>query len=348
MYGQMGPQPGGFAEQAEMSSRPAFESIRQIVMAFQSVSMMLGSTYQALFSSFQAVIGVADQMSHMGSMFSTIAMLRRLRGFLAWMLGLVGITPPPFLIPDPDLEGAFGPDDEGEDENAPRTWPIMMFFAIAIGGPYLIYKLLKSSAGNTNDKRKPVKARAAHPYQAQSRDELSFQVDDMLTVYPPEQMNAYPQGWVMAALRGQRGLVPQNHLRLQRQQDLDPTPSPTEDMSQVFNSAAPAPPIDHAWGGLPEEVGVVATPASAVTVATPTLPPAQNQRNSQSQRQNETQNMVAPQLQTGHAGSRARPVSATPLDWTASFAPPQQHQQQQSQQYPTTASNNPAADIADG
>ena len=52
MYGRQGMMgqgmgqgmPGGFAEEAEMSSRPAFESIEQILMAFQSVSMMLEST----------------------------------------------------------------------------------------------------------------------------------------------------------------------------------------------------------------------------------------------------------------------------------------------------------------
>ena len=352
MYGQMGPQPGGFAEQAEMSSRPAFESIGQIVMAFQSVAMMLGSTYEALFSSFRAVIGVADQMTHMGSMFSAITMLRRLRGMLAWALSLVGIPPPAFLVPDPeDLEAAFSSGGDDEDENAPRTWPIMMFFAIALGGPYLIYRLLKASAGKTNDRRKPVKARAAHAYQAQSRDELSFQMDDMLTVYPPEQMNAYPQGWVMAALRGQRGLVPQNHLRLQRPPDQALPPQAQEHaaaagigggnaaaatLSQAFESAglqqapapasapATAPPIDPtAWAGLPEAVpqSVVATSAAVA-----------NQHQHQHQRQH--QSNAAPWHQPGRGGASGG-VAAAPIvpasnhDWTASFAPPQQQQQQQ-------------------
>ena len=48
MYGRgMQQQPGGFAEEAEMNSRPAFESIEQMVMAFQSVAMMLVHRHSA-------------------------------------------------------------------------------------------------------------------------------------------------------------------------------------------------------------------------------------------------------------------------------------------------------------
>ena len=50
---------------AEESYLPAFQSIENIVRAFGSVSMMLESTFYAVHSSFQAVLGVAEHFSKM-------------------------------------------------------------------------------------------------------------------------------------------------------------------------------------------------------------------------------------------------------------------------------------------
>lgn len=183
---------------AERNSRAAFESIEQIVMAFGSVSMMLEATFDALFSSFRAVLGVADHFGRMRynfkHMFATISILRVLRAVLSRLLTMVGVTPPPFLN-NPPLELL---DDGGEggiagaDGTRPRSWPILMFFAVAVGGPYLIYQLLKGdsqtgSVPRPRDQRKPVEARALWDFVAENpRLELSFKANDMLTVYPPQ------------------------------------------------------------------------------------------------------------------------------------------------------------------
>ena len=66
-YGHMGAGGGEsqnrFIQLAEESSMPAFQSIESIVHAFGSVSMMLESTFHAVHSSFQAVLGVAEHFS---------------------------------------------------------------------------------------------------------------------------------------------------------------------------------------------------------------------------------------------------------------------------------------------
>jgi peroxin-13 len=50
-----------FMRSAEESSRGAFQSIESVVHAFSAVSAMFESTYYAVYNSFRAVVGVADQ-----------------------------------------------------------------------------------------------------------------------------------------------------------------------------------------------------------------------------------------------------------------------------------------------
>jgi hypothetical protein len=54
-----------WAMRAEQNSRPAFEAIQQIVMAFGQVAMMLDASFGAMFQSFRAVIGVMDHFGRM-------------------------------------------------------------------------------------------------------------------------------------------------------------------------------------------------------------------------------------------------------------------------------------------
>lgn len=65
---------------AEESSQPAFQSLESIVHAFGSISMMLDSTLNAVYSSFRAVLGMADQFSrmrtHLSKVFSALAIFR--------------------------------------------------------------------------------------------------------------------------------------------------------------------------------------------------------------------------------------------------------------------------------
>ncbi|KAL3219623.1 hypothetical protein MRX96_030372 [Rhipicephalus microplus] len=101
MYGAGGSYGAGPLQQlADESTRGAFHSVEAVVQAFASVSMLLESTYQALYSSFRAVVGVADQFGrlklHLAQTLSALALVRSLRWLFlrAWYMlrGRNGMT----------------------------------------------------------------------------------------------------------------------------------------------------------------------------------------------------------------------------------------------------------------
>ncbi len=81
---------------AEESSQPAFQSLESIVHAFGSISMMLDSTLNAVYSSFRAVLGMADQFSrlrtHLSKVFSALAIYRSARWALHKLLYIFGTS----------------------------------------------------------------------------------------------------------------------------------------------------------------------------------------------------------------------------------------------------------------
>lgn len=140
-----------FARVAEENSRPAFQSIESIVQAVTSVSMMLDSSFQAVYNSFRAVIGVADNFSRLRSqlmhVFSALAIIRTLRYLFRRLLELLRLRPAgeaeqEWKAAVTEVAGALSKDGDGEPRNS--SWPILMFFAIVLGGPYLIWKLIAS------------------------------------------------------------------------------------------------------------------------------------------------------------------------------------------------------------
>ena len=140
-----------FARQAEESSRQAFQSVGSVVQAFGAIAMMLDSTFFAVQNSFRAVIGVADQMSrvkqHFAQILSAFAVLRTLR----WLVRKILV----FLRLRKDMgedvwheaaaEGMKALSVEQELTRGQKSnWPIMLFFAVVLGGPWLIWRLLSS------------------------------------------------------------------------------------------------------------------------------------------------------------------------------------------------------------
>lgn len=155
MYGGYGGQYGAntgeynsFARHAEENSRQAFQSVESIVNAFTSVSMMLDSTFQAVYNSFRAVIGVADNFSRLkqqlSSVFSAFALFKFLRYLYRKVLVLLRLRPN--MESDEAWQQATAAAFPAGDGDVPKksTWPIMMFFAIIMGGPYLIWRLISS------------------------------------------------------------------------------------------------------------------------------------------------------------------------------------------------------------
>lgn len=224
--------PSRFVQQAEESSRGAFQSIESIVQAFTSVSMMLDATFSAVYNSFRAVLDVANHLTrlrmHFTRVFSAFALVRTLRYLyrrLQRLLGLRGEVEAEDLWADSavDVLGAGGAGVGAEEPRAGavKSWPIFLFLAVVLGGPYLIWKLLSSAQGTEDSvtnwasgEDDHVVARAEYDFTAASEEEVSVQAGDMLNLAPKEQQPRV-RGWILASVDGQTtGLVPANYVKV--------------------------------------------------------------------------------------------------------------------------------------
>lgn len=160
-FGQTGGEdvaPSRFVQQAEESSRGAFQSIESIVQAFTSVSMMMDATFSAVYNSFRAVLDVANHLTrlrmHFTKVLSAFALVRTLRYLYHRIQRMLGLRRDG-EVEDlwADSEGAVlatrgaGAAMEDPRAGAVKSWPIFLFLAVVLGGPYLIWKLLSSAQG---------------------------------------------------------------------------------------------------------------------------------------------------------------------------------------------------------
>jgi peroxin-13 len=161
-----------FIAAAEESTQHAFQSLESIVRAFGSISMMLDSTFNAVHSSFRAVLGMADQFSrlrsHLSRVFSALAIFRTAKwaylkllyfmgqydikyllcSLFAYSLftksGLTRQNPNSHPLADAWSTGLGGPLSEADIKKPRSSWPITMFMAIIISAPYLIWRIISS------------------------------------------------------------------------------------------------------------------------------------------------------------------------------------------------------------
>ncbi|XP_071996684.1 peroxisome biogenesis factor 13 [Engystomops pustulosus] len=243
--------PSRFVRQAEESSRGAFQSIESIVHAFSSVSMMMDATFSAVYNSFRAVLDVANHFSrlkiHFSKVFSAFALVRTIRFLYRRLQRLLGLRK---SSENEDLwtESAGTVARIGSESDGAKSWPIFLFFAVILGGPYLIWKLL--SSGNTENIEENVNwasgeddhvvGRAEYDFTATSEEELSFRAGDLLNLAPKEQQPKV-RGWLLGSVDGQTtGFVPANYVKIlgkrrgkkaaeteKRQMEQQPFPNPT-------------------------------------------------------------------------------------------------------------------------
>lgn len=222
--------PSRFVQQAEESSRGAFQSIESIVQAFASVSMMLDATFSAVYNSFRAVLDVANHLTrlraHLTRVLSAFALVRTLRYLyrrLQRLLGRRSASEVEDLWADSasDALAASSPGGARMEDQTVKSWPIFLFFAVVLGGPYLIWKLLSSSPDTEENATNwasgeddHVVARAEYDFSAASEEEISVRAGDMLNLAPKEQQPRV-RGWLLASVDGQTtGLVPANYVKV--------------------------------------------------------------------------------------------------------------------------------------
>uniref|UniRef100_A0A8C5PA53 Peroxisomal membrane protein PEX13 n=1 Tax=Leptobrachium leishanense TaxID=445787 RepID=A0A8C5PA53_9ANUR len=248
--------PSRFVRHAEESSRGAFQSIESIVHAFASVSMMMDATFSAVYNSFRAVLDVANHFSrmkiHFTNVFSAFALVRTIRFLYRRLQRLLGLRKSS-EADDLWTESAGTVALDGSEKkatNSAKSWPIFLFFAVILGGPYLIWKLLSTSneeaEKNLNwatGEGDHVVGRAEYDFTASSDEELSFHAGDMLNLAPKEQQPKI-RGWLLGSVDGQTtGFVPTNYIKIlgkrkgKKQAELEKSQEPQTSLNA---SAAPA------------------------------------------------------------------------------------------------------------
>ncbi|KAM5164106.1 peroxisome biogenesis factor 13 [Mantella aurantiaca] len=220
--------PSRFVRQAEESSRGAFQSIESIVHAFASVSMMMDATFSAVYNSFRAVLDVANHFSrlkiHFTKVFSAFALVRTIRFLYRRLQRLLGLRKgsenEDLWTESAGTVARIG--SENDATNSAKSWPIFLFFAVILGGPYLIWKLLSSGNGESNEENlnwasgegDHVVGRAEYDFTATSDEEISFHAGDMINLAPKEQQPNM-RGWLLGSLDGQTtGFVPANYIKI--------------------------------------------------------------------------------------------------------------------------------------
>ncbi|CAJ0604846.1 unnamed protein product [Cylicocyclus nassatus] len=233
MYsGQYGPMGGdnSFARLAEESSRGAFQSIESVVNAVTSVANMLSSTHNAVYSSFRAVIGVVDQLSRLKlqltSVILSLSLFKFIQKLWRYLLVLLRLKPANYAsaaeLAWGDAKQPFGSDVLAGPGPPAINWPSVMFWMVALGGPWLIYKAISQMVRTVEERRKWATGTGAHytaqalyDFQAANDQELSFMNGEFLRVAPKEEQPRV-RGWLLASSQeGDRvGLVPINYVRI--------------------------------------------------------------------------------------------------------------------------------------
>jgi peroxin-13 len=220
-----------FLRTAEESYRNAFQSIESVVYAFSSISAMFESTFHALYNSFRAVIGVADQFyrvkQQLSNILSTFALFRLLKYLYNKLLRILKFN----IKEDKDnlwnkinkntingTENIIKQLNESNNNNNNNSWPLLLFFGIIIGGPWLIWKLLKTKQKDDSiwmqGKIDHFIAVSEYDFDAENTDELSFKRGTKIIIAPKEYQPKM-RGWLLGTIDGNTcGIMPANYLKL--------------------------------------------------------------------------------------------------------------------------------------
>ncbi|XP_022175080.1 peroxisomal membrane protein PEX13 [Myzus persicae] len=140
-----------YVNAASENSRPAFDSIQSVVQSFNSISMMLESTFTAMHMSFQAILSVAENFSRlrmfMMKLYSTIVSFKLARWFLTKLFYLLKmVRGGSGSSTEEDLWATLSSADNHREiiTSDGRSWPLVVFTGLLVSTPYLVYKLLNS------------------------------------------------------------------------------------------------------------------------------------------------------------------------------------------------------------
>ena len=204
MYGS-----GGFLERFEASGRPAFEMIGSIVNAFGSVSMLLESTHQSVFSIFKSVYLVVEQFKGLRRNFVGIISAFSFAKTLRWLQAFISKN-------DSAWNSSL---ESGDISDGSGKWLILAFTSVMIGLPWLVLKSMKSVSVQDQSKWRSGESEhfvgtAKFDFLARNEEELSLVKDQTIKI-APRQLQPPVRDWFLATVDGEKiGLVPANYVKL--------------------------------------------------------------------------------------------------------------------------------------
>ncbi|KAI9244176.1 Peroxin 13, N-terminal region-domain-containing protein [Phascolomyces articulosus] len=225
-------------QRMESSTRATFDIIQQIVGAFGGFAQMLDSTFMATYSSFMAMVGVAEQFgylqNYLGNLFSIYAWIRWFKRLFYRLRGKE--IPPELLEPTPEQQQQQGQDQqegqqlqlegpEGQEQQShqqkPKRRSLLYILAVFVGLPYAIYKLIMA-ARQYHERRMLLNGReeiatAMYDFVAEGPMELNLrQGDTVIITSKVDPATGQPSDWWQGHLQnGARGIFPANYVTLQ-------------------------------------------------------------------------------------------------------------------------------------
>jgi len=202
-------------------TRSTFQSVESIIQAFSSVSMMLESTLFAVQNSIRAMASVADQFTNLKhQLFSSLlSTLRTIKNYFRKLLIMFKVRKP--LSSDQVWEElANGATSTNGTSPQTKHWPLVMFFAVTVGMPWMLYKLMRLINIEQQSNNSWEKGQGDHyigevtyDYTAENQDEISLNTKDIINIAPKDKQPNV-KGWLLASNGNKKGLVPANYIKI--------------------------------------------------------------------------------------------------------------------------------------
>lgn len=256
MYGGMGgygmgmpgmmpvdPNNPSLIQQVGSSTSQTFALIQNIVQTFGGFAQMLDSTFMATQSSFFAMLGVAEQFSHLRGALSRVV---GVFGLVAWLRSWWKGEKPNMVdefkrfLQNPQSQNG----SNGAPPPKPSRKPIIIFLLAVFGLPYAMHRLIKHLSNHLPqqpqqllpsqhtpiDPSKLSFARAEYAFQTADPVELSLAKGDIVAVLSTQDptTGAESEWWQGRTRDGRAGWFPASYVEVIKPKEaLEPAPAPT-------------------------------------------------------------------------------------------------------------------------
>ncbi|CAF0739990.1 unnamed protein product [Adineta steineri] len=260
-YGMQSNMPvSNFSQLAMDESRSAFSSIESVIHTFRSVSYMLESTFNSVYSSFRAVTDVVDNFtrirSDLASLYPLVLLWRFIKYIYHRLLRILhlrhatrGTTEETWSAIYHSLQQTnINPNGQmpSPSSSSSSSLLVALFVIVSFGTPMLMLRLInsiiKKRQTSTNwleqDTNQP-RVLALYDYTARNPDELSFTRG--ATIYlAPLALQSTSSNWFLGTVdRIHTGLIPANYVQPVRQ---TPNSSITLHPQTPYNATSVIPP----------------------------------------------------------------------------------------------------------